>query len=64
MAKSDLFFYWASQAMYHTFVNKRTLRMLRLSLVEAANGVETTQEEESETTTVFDNQDDDGNITF
>ena len=65
MAKSDMFFYWASQAMYQTFVNKRTFRMLRNSLIEAANGIETTEEEgDLETTTVFDVQDDDGNITF
>ena len=30
--------------MYHTFVNKRTFRMLRLTLIEAASGIETAEE--------------------
>ena len=63
MAKMDLFFYWASQAMFSTFLNKKTFVMLRRSLVVAAEGIET-EEEESEVTEIFDNQDDDGNITF
>ena len=63
MAKKDLFLYWASQAMFHTFVDKKTFVMLRRSLIEAAEGIET-EEEDSEITTIFDNQDDDGNVTF
>ena len=63
-AKSDLFFYWASQAMFHTFINKRTFHLIRVGLNEAAKGLETEEEEDSDSTTVFDNQDDDGNITF
>ena len=59
-----MFFYWASQAMFLSFINKKTFQLLRVGLIEAAKGLETEEEEDSDSTTVFDNQDDDGNITF
>ena len=66
MAKSDLIFYWASQAMFASFVNKRTLHYLRVGLIEVANGIDT-EEENSEADTAIDvdiNDDDGSSITF
>lgn len=59
-AKSDLFFYWASQAMFVTFINKRAFHQLLLGLDEAANGLETEDEKAQDASNV----DDSDSITF
>ena len=58
-----MFFYWASQAMFLSFINKKTFQLLRVGLIEAAKGLET-DAEDSDTTSIFDNQGNDGSITF
>ena len=65
-AKLDLFFYWASQAMFQASVNKRVFHLLRVALNEAASQLETDEDEKPDSSTVqdFDNQQDDGSITF
>ena len=63
-AKTDLFFYWASQATFISLANNKAFRSLRAGLNEAAKALETDEDDSTRPITVDDIDNDDGSINF
>ena len=63
-AKADLVIYWASQAFFIPLVDKQAFRNLRIGLNEAAESLETNEDEDTGSITVDDIDNGDGSISF